>query len=155
MPWRVLFFALGVWLLQQCAVLPAPSLFVMLGAIGGALWFSRRRWHGLSIFGALLLGFVWAGSFAHWRLADALPAEWEGRDIEMTGIVAELPQKFERGVRFVFATEQANAPVPARIVLSWYRQVAPEDGATDAKIDGFRRELGRQSVDHAVPTALD
>jgi len=30
------------------------------------------------------------------------------------------------GVRFVFEPEQANAPVPSRIVLSWYRQFQPD-----------------------------
>lgn len=126
MPWRVLAFTLGVWLLQQVAVLPAPTFLALFGVIGGALWFARGRWQGLALIGAALLGFAWAGGFAHWRLADALPAEWEGRDIEVSGVVAELPQKFERGVRFTFTVEQAAAPVPARITLSWYRHVEPE-----------------------------
>ncbi len=124
MPWRVLAFALGVWLLQQCAVLPAPTLLAALTVAGGVLFLPRlRRW---ALLGAALLGFVWAGSFAHWRLADALPAEWEGRDIELTGVVAELPQRFGRGVRFVFAPETADAPAPSRIVLSWYRHLPAE-----------------------------
>jgi competence protein ComEC len=127
MPWRVISFALGVWLLQQCAVLPAPIILAGLAVAGVIPFFPRAR--GFALLGAALLGFVWAGSFAHWRLADALPAEWEGRDIELTGIVAELPQRLGdpvRGVRFVFEPDSANAPVPARIALSWYRHVAPE-----------------------------
>ena len=53
----------------------------------------------------VLLAAVLAGwSFAAWRadirLADALPAEWEGRDVVLRGVVASLPQDFERGVRF-------------------------------------------------------
>lgn len=124
MPWRVLAFALGVWLLQQSAVLPAPTLLTLLGLGGGVLMFLRR--HSVALVGAVLLGFVWAGGFAHWRLADALPAESEGRDIEVTGVVAELPQRFERGVRFVFEPDMANAPVPSRIALSWYRHVVVE-----------------------------
>ncbi|MEW6514745.1 MAG: DNA internalization-related competence protein ComEC/Rec2 [Pseudomonadota bacterium] len=132
MPWRVLSFAFGVWLLQQSAVLPAPTFLAGLGVVGVSLFFPRVR--GLALIGAALLGCVWAGGFAHWRLADALPVEWEGRDIEMTGIVAELPQKFERGVRFVFVPETAAAPVPARIVLNWYRHVetkGDEEGDED------------------------
>lgn len=127
MPWRVLAFAFGVWLLQQVAVLPAPSLLGGLAVVGVALWWGgRTHLHLLAVIGAALLGFVWAGGFAHWRLADVLPAEWEGRDIEVTGVVAELPQKVERGVRFVFEPEQTGVPVPSRIVLSWYRQFQPE-----------------------------
>ena len=106
MPWRVLAFALGVWLLQQSAVLPAPTLLTLLGLGGGVLMFLRR--HSVALVGAVLLGFVWAGGFAHWRLADALPAESEGRDIEVTGVVAELPQRFERGEACVVAGEHGD-----------------------------------------------
>jgi competence protein ComEC len=121
MPWRALAFALGVWSLQQCAALPAPSWLIAAGLAGAALAVCRRR--ALMMLGALLLGFVWAGLFAHWRLADALPPEAEGRDIELSGRVVGLPQRFERGIRFVFAPETASAAVPGRILLSWYRRL--------------------------------
>lgn len=137
MPWRVLAFALGVWLLQQCAVLPAPSLLAALGLGGGALLMSR--WRGLAVFGALLLGITWAGAFAHWRMHDELPVEWLGRDIEMTGVIATMPQGFERGLRFVFEPQTANAPVPAKILLSWYRHVdteSEEEGDEEAATTG-------------------
>jgi competence protein ComEC len=55
------------------------------------------------------------------RLADELPGALEGRDIELTGVVAGLPQALERGVRFEFDVEQAVAGVPPRISLAWYR----------------------------------
>ena len=145
MPWRVLAFALGVWWLQQRAVLPAPIFLAALGALGLALSLLRRR--GLGILGAALLGFVWAGGFAHWRLDDALPVEWEGRDIEMTGVIAELPQRLGdpvRGVRFVFEPEAANAPVPSRILLSWYRQFSPE-----AEEEGDEEDGGAGAMPHA------
>lgn len=126
MPWQVLAFATGIWALQQVAVLPAPTFLGVAGAAGLLLWFPGRlsrgsgvRWLGAG--GALLLGFAWAGGHAQLRLADALPADWEGRDIEVTGVVAELPRPFERGVRFVFAVEESAAPLPARLLLSWYR----------------------------------
>ncbi len=45
----------------------------------------------------------------------------EGRDIELTGVVAGLPQALERGVRFEFDVEQAAAGVPPHISLAWYR----------------------------------
>jgi len=127
MPWRVLAFALGVWALQQFAVLPTPTLLAAGALVGALLWLAgRQRWRWLSLIGAGLLGLAWAGGFAHWRLADTLPVEWEGREIEITGVVAELPQRVERGVRFTFEIEQAAAPLPHRIVLSWYRQFADD-----------------------------
>ncbi len=128
MPWGALAFALGVWLLQQSAVLPAPT-FLMAGALLGfaaLLLALRRRYRWLIFIGCLLLGFGWAGGFAHWRLSDALPVEWEGRDVEVVGVIADLPQRFERGVRFTFVVEEAAGPVPKRIALSWYRQLEPE-----------------------------
>lgn len=137
MPWAALAFALGVWWLQRSAVLPAPSLLAGLGVAGLLLFWPRKRIAVL--LAAALLGFVWAGSFAHWRLADALPAEWEGRDIEVTGVVVDLPQGFERGVRFVLAPDAASVPLPSRIALSWYRQLAPvadEEGDEEAVSPG-------------------
>lgn len=70
-------------------------------------------------------GFFWAAAFAQWRLADALPREWEGRDIQLIGVVAELPQASESGVRFAFDVEQVltrEAVVPERISLAWYKE---------------------------------
>lgn len=134
MPWGALAFALGVWLLQQTAVLPAPT-FLVAGGMAGLLLVLQRRYRGLILLGFCLLGFAWAGGFAHWRMSDALPVEWEGRDVEVVGVVADLPQRFERGVRFSFEVEQAAGPVPKRIALSWYRHIEPaleEEGDEEA-----------------------
>lgn len=122
MPWQALAFSFGVWGVQQLAVLLAPIYLGITGTLGTLLWLAWRR-HALpAVAGALLLGIAWAGGFAYWRLADALPPDWEGRDVEVTGVVADLPQHFERGLRFTLAVEQANGPVPQRIALAWYRQ---------------------------------
>ena len=42
--------------------------------------------------GCLALGVAWASWRAELRLTDTLPVAWEGRDIELTGTVAELPE---------------------------------------------------------------
>jgi competence protein ComEC len=71
------------------------------------------------------VGFFWAAAFAQWRLADALPPEWEGRDIRIVGVIAELPQSNDSSVRFAFDVEQVLTPgaiVPARISLAWYKE---------------------------------
>ncbi|HXF67654.1 MAG TPA: DNA internalization-related competence protein ComEC/Rec2, partial [Burkholderiales bacterium] len=63
-------------------------------------------------------------------LADALPPEWEGRDIGLVGVVAGLPQDYGRGVRFEFEVERvltAGARTPRRIVLSWWGSPARQD----------------------------
>jgi competence protein ComEC len=56
-------------------------------------------------------------------MSDALPVEWERQDIEVVGVIAELVQRTERGVRFAFDVEEVltdGAVVPQRLLLSWY-----------------------------------
>ena len=48
------------------------------------------------------------------RLAEALPAELEGRDVVVTGVVASLPQQGPSGLRFRFEVEPARGAPAAR-----------------------------------------
>lgn len=129
----ILAFVFGVGLLQQQAELPDLlwAWLLVPGAVGAfLLW--RCRAAIFSITAKILLaliflgaGFFWAAAFAQWRLADALPHEWEGRDIQLAGVVAELPQANENGLRFAFDVEQVlteGAIVPKRISLAWYNE---------------------------------
>ena len=84
-------FILGAALLQQQAqlwpagtLLAVPPLLLLAGALPGTL-----RTAALMVL-ALFFGFGWANLHAHWRMADELPPEWEGRDIRVTAVVAEL-----------------------------------------------------------------
>ena len=125
----VLTFSLGVWLLQQQAILPdlAWAGLILLPA---ALLFLPRleRWQrlirtALLAVIACMIGFFYAALFAQLRLADTLPTEWQGKDIEIIGVVAELPRQHERGLRFTFDVEQVltpNATVPPHILLATY-----------------------------------
>jgi hypothetical protein len=134
----VLAFTGGVWLLQQQAALPVLSVLVGLAGAAVVLLFlslrlqrpalGLRRFPGTAaLLSAAALGFVWAAGFAHLRLAEELPAAIEGKDIELTGVVAGLPQALERGVRFEFDVEQAPTGVPPHISLAWYRSPEAED----------------------------
>src|SRR5262249_7913091 len=134
----LLAFALGVLALQQQAELPAPAwaataLVALAAALVGGLW--ARRFQGktrrlargvaaVGLVGATAIGgFFYASWRAELRLADQLPAAWEGRDIELSGVVDELPQPVERGTRFAFAVERVlteKAIVPRRVSLAWY-----------------------------------
>jgi len=123
-----LFFALGVWCLQQQALLPVLPLYWPLAAAGLLLpqgdhlvWRLARR--ALILLAAALLGFFYAAWIAEARLADSLPAGWQGRDILLTGVVAEMPRAHERGQRFVFdveTVETEGALVPRKILLATY-----------------------------------
>ena len=133
-------FTFGVWLLQQQAELPDFLWAWPLFAFPGLL-FAAHRWNNLFarfIRAALLaafacgLGFLHAAWQAEQRLAVSLPDEWQGRDIEVVGVVAELPRSQERGQRFRFDVEQILTPqavVPPRVYLSTYldRKAEPLD----------------------------
>ncbi len=133
-----IFFALGVWLLQQQPALPSLvwAWLLPLFALGlflppqpPALRLARALL--LAIF-ALGLGFYHAASQSAQRLAVTLPDQWQGRDIKVIGVVADLPRQHEHGQRFGFDVEQiltAQASVPRHIYLSTYRyrdSAAPE-----------------------------
>ena len=123
----ILAFACGVALLQMQGALPGVyglgvvALFALL-----CVFFAPHRqvfWRVLRIAACAVLGFVWAGGMAHYRLADQLPLAWETKDIEISGVVASLPQRFERGERFEFVVDSvgtAQALVPERLMLAWY-----------------------------------
>ena len=129
---KILAFAVGVLLLQMQPELPATWVWA-LG--GGLLLLPRCLWTGwparlLAILGCLALGFAWAGWRADCRLVDQFPAEWEGRDVEVVGVVATLPQDFSNGTRFEFVTETVLTPtavVPERVMLSWYQGLRDEE----------------------------
>ncbi len=140
----LLSFAAGVLLLQRQAELP-PSL-PWLGAAAGfaaGAW-GVLAWAGpgpltrgvvvaLAVLGAGVLGFGYAAGRAEARLADALPAAWEGEDVTVVGVVDDLPQFSERGTRFAFAVERTltrGAMVPARLSLAWYA-APPSGGAAE------------------------
>lgn len=122
-------FASGILLLQAQAALPAAWLmWCMSLAVPPLAWVCYTRRHDwpppwqMLLLGALAVsaGFAWAAWRAEWRLADALPEQWQSRDIEVRGVISGLPQKVDDGWRFEFDIEHASAPVPARVQLSWY-----------------------------------
>lgn len=123
-------FVLGVWLLQQQATLPPGILAGWLAIALPALWLPRRTpWQRYTKRALLLLvglgsGFFYAAWMAQQRLADELPSAWQGRDIALTGVVAEMPRLHERGSGFVFdvgSVATAGAHVPRHLLLSFYR----------------------------------
>ncbi|MDP1593831.1 MAG: DNA internalization-related competence protein ComEC/Rec2 [Gallionella sp.] len=123
------FFALGIWLLQQQALLPA---FLWAWLLAGlpfvllipdrtpALRLARRVLIALLACG---LGFYHAAWQADKRLSISLPDEWQGRDIEVIGVVSGLPHTSDRGLRFGFDVEKtltSQVDVPQHIYLSTY-----------------------------------
>ena len=138
MRWLLLAFALGVLALQQQADLPSathaawsalPLVLALLASIASRYTNAsvRRAARYLTIFSAAVAvglgGFYYAAWRAQVRLADELPAAWEGRDIDIVGVIDELPQVAARGARLAFAVERVVTPgavVPSRLSLGWY-----------------------------------
>ncbi|MFZ4481190.1 MAG: ComEC/Rec2 family competence protein, partial [Rhodoferax sp.] len=134
---RLFFPALSGWLLGsalqlQQAALSSALLYgglMLLAAILLALCAAARVSIGarmlLVLLSTTLLAFGATGLRATAFLGDALESQWEGRDIELTGIVAAMPHVNESGVRFRFEVEAAqfeNRPVrlPSSLSLGWY-----------------------------------
>ena len=126
-------FVSGVVLLQVQPDLPATSwLWLAPACIALAIW---RRAFALPV--AFVAGFLWAAGFAQLRMADRLAPELEGRDLEIVGVVPALPAIGERGVRFEFEVESADAKLPRKILLSWYRSaLAPAADSLPALLEG-------------------
>ena len=143
-------FAIGVLVLQQQAELPGSAHLVWamlaLSAALVALVVGRlssgsrvriaRATASLCLAATVgLAGFHYAAWRAQERLADALPSAWEGRDVDVVGVVDELPQSTDRGPRFAFAIERidtAGAVVPSRLSLAWYNAWRGDDARAGA-----------------------
>lgn len=134
-------FVFGAWWLQQQALLPGLTGATALVPLALLAWWAAKRGGAraapLARLPAILCwglaGFFWSAAIASWKLGDSLDQAWEGRDVELRGVVAEMTQPFERGVRFRFDLEQVyslGATVPRHVSLAWYHaengQAAPD-----------------------------
>src|SRR5258706_10946775 len=98
-------FACGAALLQVQATLPSLAWAWVLAAT--ALF--SFRWKFFVYPTALLAGFLWAAACAHWRMADWLALELEGRGIAVVGGVSSLPALRERRQRFEVDGQSAQS----------------------------------------------
>lgn len=119
-------FVAGTFSLQQRAELPDSSFWLAGVAALLAVALVRRRpcVHGaMWVLAGALLGFGHAAWRAEIRLAESLPRALEGRDLEVTGVVAGLPRFHDKGARFLFDIETASGErVPERVSLSWFAE---------------------------------
>jgi competence protein ComEC len=141
----------GGWLLLVIATVVAGAWSAWALAAGGRDQFDfsderacpdvvvtsgrRVRWRRMSGWLALCLaaactGFGYAAYRAQLRLADALPAAWQTRDIEVTGYIAGLPSYAEGSARFLFSVQTWGASagaarLPRTIQLTWVARDAP------------------------------
>jgi len=126
-------FVLGAFCLQQMPVLPdliwsllaLPFICINLYLRNAQFRHIALIRQPLWLLVAVMLGFFWAAAVASFRLADALPANWQNKPIELVGVVASVPTQTEQGARFNFTVERVvtkDAVVPKHISLSVYRK---------------------------------
>jgi competence protein ComEC len=140
-------FALWVYMLFSLLVLILYAVNAMKSGVMG--WRgvpSISAAHGaftscMLIASALCMGFCATGWRAVAYQSQALKAELEGKDIRITGVIAQMPQRDESGLRFRLDVESAQlihsggstaVNLPPRIQLAWYRSLPrlSEDAAT-------------------------
>ncbi len=121
----------GAWVLQQQAILPDLTgatalvpLAVLWSVVARRSGAANRVFsHSVGIAAFAVGGFFWAAANGAWKLADDLPEIWEGRDVEIAGVIAEMVQRNDRGVRLLLDVERTytlDAKIPSRISLMWY-----------------------------------
>lgn len=118
---------MGCAALQQAASLPASvwpylaAAFVAVALIGVM---RSREWARvlLALIATGLLGYSWAMYRAHDALRDRLQVALEQTDIQVSGVIASLPQSHERGVRFLVDVIESKPLINARqLSITWYR----------------------------------
>ncbi|WP_322058251.1 DNA internalization-related competence protein ComEC/Rec2 [Paraburkholderia sp. J63] len=135
-------FALGVIALQRQAALPGRgawlALVVLAVAALGAAWMLRdaagdvrkfAAWAAVCV-ASVCVGFGYAAWRAELRLAVALPAAWQARDIDVTGHIVRVLAHDAGKASFLFAVESwpawsGAAKLPQLIQLSWVARDAP------------------------------
>lgn len=125
-----------------------PSLWwgTLLLPLGVWAW---RRPVGLPL-AFLVAGVFWTTLQADWVLSDALPSALERRDLQLRGVVADIPQPTERGMRLLFDVTDARfqgkaVAVPRRIILSSYGEQSFNVGEHWQVVARLKRPHGFQN----------
>ena len=145
--WRLAMLGLawpvGAALQLREAALQATPVYVGCMAFGLLLVVVAGRFRqrmAMVALGLLVLAFGVTGGRASLRLAEALPMSLEGQDLQITGVVASLPQRSSNGLRFRFEVDQATqngqpVVVPSVLSLGWYAGFGADAVLTAAQLD--------------------
>lgn len=142
-------FVLGALWLQQQRALPDVAWAPLAVAAALARLLVPREERAIRAALLLACGAVAGFAYAAWRaeiaLADRLAPEWEGADVELTGVIAGLPQPGTQSTRFLFAVEHgparpsSTAPLPALVSLAWYPERTREGQSPPPKLRAGER----------------
>ncbi|MBK8815045.1 MAG: DNA internalization-related competence protein ComEC/Rec2 [Methylococcaceae bacterium] len=111
----VLCFLTGILAVQHLTALPEIGFqaYIFCSAVIAA---GMRCWKGVFF----LTGIVWAIFFASIRLNDRLPEHLAGIDVEIQGMIADIPEHESNHIRFNLKVETAEKAVPSELRLTWY-----------------------------------
>ncbi|GAB2463524.1 DNA internalization-related competence protein ComEC/Rec2 [Comamonas humi] len=138
--WGVL---LGAGLQVVQPQLSAAGTYAAALALGGVLalvaWKCRGQWSGMWwLLAAAALVWGWSGLRASQQWSQRLDPALEGVDIEVQGVVVQMPVATPQGLRLRLQVESAQRPpaaqpvaLPPLVDLAWYRASAWSRG-TDA-----------------------
>ena len=119
-------FTLGCLLFLQSVSLPdSVWLWVMFVLAITLLIFAKTR-----LLAYVLLGGFWALIQATSVLNDRLSAELAGKDVTITGIIANVPEHGSHTIRFEFTPDKtADIDLPHKLRLNWYKPLPLTLGA--------------------------
>ena len=125
----------GVALQLQQAVLADTAIYALVAMVAlPALWLAPRLRTGVQVLCLALalgaLGLASTGLRASYFARSALVPALEGRDVQVVGVVSDLPRRTPAGLRFRLALESATLDgrpieLPAVIDAAWYSGPAP------------------------------
>ena len=134
-----------LWRWEAYAVVLGIALAVLARSPGPGGSTGRTLSLGVLALATALAAWGLTGSRAWVYQSDALDPRLEGRDILVTGVVSEMPQFNEAGIRFRLTVESAMLAgsavrLPQVLALGWY------SGSLGPAADGLLPELQRQPV---------
>lgn len=124
MLYSALAFLAGICAFQYCSEFPAAGGWWLAVCVALALF--PLPW--LRAAGVAAAGFLWVWWHASQIAGIQLPAELEGEDVLVQGLVQDLPERLDDGrVRFRFLIEQFSdrghwQPLQLAARMTWYRQ---------------------------------
>ncbi len=117
----VIAFLVSMTLAVYAHSLASPALLCLsfVAAVSLAYW---RHW----LLTGLFAGYLWAGVLAQQIIANELPADFQGINIEVIGRIVGIPRHTSKKTQFYFVTEKFIDPnrykfLNRRLKLSWYK----------------------------------
>ena len=128
----------ALWLIWIYMAFVALALLVIAGAAIKLGVNGTRSQNSLVLVAALAAAFGACGLRASLFAQQALNPALQGRDVQVVGVVAAMPQRSEAGLRFRFDVESATlegaaVKLPPRLWLGWWGGV---------QSDGLQRQPG-------------